>query len=181
MLLIVATTILQYVFCAFVTPEIPAEGKIDLVAFHQCEYRRYVLAAVALFGLAVILNLALRGTNYYADWWRDSVFSIVGVALGLLAFFFRAHWAQIVSAATIAALLTHYLIITSNVVASQLCNAAFGAGRPAACRDCKRHTNLNPDKRRADCTPPLIAHVRRTDMKRRCVMQRGGPSDTASE
>jgi hypothetical protein len=115
-LLIVTTTIVQYVFCSFVTPETPADGKIDLVVFHQREHRRYILAATALFGLAMVLNLALGGANYYADWWRDSVFSIVGFALGLLAFFVRARWAQIVSAATIAALLTYYLIITCNVV-----------------------------------------------------------------
>jgi hypothetical protein len=117
-LLIVAATIVQYVFCSFVTPETPAEGKIDLVAFHQREHRRYILAAVALFGLALVLNLALGGAHFYADWWRDSAFSIAGVALGLLAFFVRTRWVQIVSAATIAALLTYYLIITCNVVAA---------------------------------------------------------------
>lgn len=34
-LLIVATTIVQHVFCSFVTPETPAEGEIDLAAFHH--------------------------------------------------------------------------------------------------------------------------------------------------
>ena len=117
-LLTVATTICQYVFCALVTPETPAEGEIDLLAFHQREHRRYILASVALFGLSMAFALAFGGAKYYAAWRRDSVFSILGVALGLLAFFVRARWAQIVAAVTIAVLLTYYMIVTCNVVAT---------------------------------------------------------------
>lgn len=116
-LLSVATMILQYVFCAFVTPERPTEGTIDLVAFHQHEHRRYTGAAIALFGLALVLNLALGGAHFYADWWRDSAFSIAGLMLGFLAFFVQARWAQVVSASSLAVLLTYYVIITCNVVA----------------------------------------------------------------
>ena len=117
-LLTVATTIFQYVFCALVTPETPAEGEIDLVAFHQREHRRYILASVGLFGLSVVFGLAFGGASYYADWWRDTVFSVAGVALGLVALLVRARWTQIVSAAAIAAVATYYMIITCNVVSA---------------------------------------------------------------
>jgi hypothetical protein len=76
-----------------VTPDIPAEGNFNLIAFHQFEHRRYVLAANGVYGLLVA-----------------SV-----VALGLVALFVSARWAQIVSAASIAALHTGYMIITTRV------------------------------------------------------------------
>jgi len=117
-LLIVMTTIVQYVFCAFVTPEMPAEGKIDLADFHQREHRRYSLAALVLFGLSLALNFALGGASFYADWWRDSVFSIAALLLALLAFLVGARWAQVFSAAALAALATYYVIITCNVAAA---------------------------------------------------------------
>ena len=39
-LLSVALVIVQYVFCAFVTPEVPAQGPVDLAGFHEREHRR---------------------------------------------------------------------------------------------------------------------------------------------
>ncbi len=117
-LLIVATMILQYTFCAFVTPETEAKGNIDLVAFHQREHRRYIGAAVALFALSLVLDLALGGANYYADWLRDSALSIALSVLGIIAIFASARWVQIVSAASTAGLLTYFMIITCNVVAT---------------------------------------------------------------
>lgn len=117
-LLIVVTTIVQYVFCAFVTPETPTEGRIDLADFHRHEHRRYSLAAAVLFAVSLILNFALGGASFYGDWWRDSVISIAALLLALLAFFASAPWAQIVAAGTLAVLATYYMIITCNVVAT---------------------------------------------------------------
>lgn len=117
-LLIVTATIVQYVFCSFVTPETSAEREIDLVEFHQREHRRYILAAVVLFAMSLVVNFAFGGARFYADWWRDSVFSIACLAVALLAFFAHARWAQVSSATTLAALGTYYMIVTCNVVAA---------------------------------------------------------------
>ena len=114
-LLIVLTTIAQYVFCAFVTPERQAEGRIDLAEFHQRERRRYILAAFILFALSLVLDFALGGAHFYADWWRDSVLSIACLLFSLLALFVNARWAQVVSAVAVAAVVTYYTIITCNV------------------------------------------------------------------
>ena len=114
-LLTVATAVLQYVFCAFVSPDIPAEGKIDLIAFHEREQRRYVLAMIALYVFLLVLSLAVGGANYYAEGLRDSVFSIVIVALAVLELFVSARRAQIFSAGAVAALLTGYLIVTTRL------------------------------------------------------------------
>jgi hypothetical protein len=117
-LLTVVITVCQYVFCVFVTPDLPVEGEIDLLAFHQGEHRRYILASVALSGLALVFALALGGAHFYAASWRDTTFSVLLIALGLLAVFISARWAQMVSAITVAALCTYYMFITCNVVAA---------------------------------------------------------------
>lgn len=117
-LLTITLTIVQYIFCSFVTPDVPAEGTIDLIAFHQREYRRYIFAAGALVALALVFNLALGGAHLYADWLRDSAFSLAGGALVLLGYFVSARWAQIFSAAAMAALLTYFTVITCNIVAA---------------------------------------------------------------
>ena len=114
----VALMIVQYVFCSFVTPEVPEEGEIDLVAFHQREHRRYTLAAIALFALAMVFDLVLGGSNFYAAWWRDSALSLLGAALGLLTLISGAYWVQLSAAALLAAICTYFMIVTCNVVAS---------------------------------------------------------------
>ena len=116
-LLTVAIAIFQYVFCALVTPETPTEGEIDLNAFHQREPRRYILASVALFGLAAAFALALGRAKFYSTWWRESEFLILGVALGLLALLVKMRWVQTVAAVATAVLFTYYMIITCNIAA----------------------------------------------------------------
>ena len=111
-----ALTVVQYVFCALVTPEMPTEGGVNLVAFHQREHRRYMAAFLALFGAALVSNFAFGGAHFYTGWSRDSAFSAAGITLGLLAFFVNVRWVQLVVAAMIATLLTVYMVITCNVV-----------------------------------------------------------------
>ena len=117
-LLIVATMLMQYIFCAMVTPERNAEGAIDLLDFHEREHRRYIGAAVALFALALLLDLAIGGANYYAQWIRDSALSLVLVALGLLAIFVRARWVQLGAVVAIAGVNTYFMVVTCNVAAA---------------------------------------------------------------
>ncbi len=110
--------IIQYVFCSLVTPEVPAEGKIDLVEFHQREHRRYIIAIIALLVASVLLNFALGGANFYANWWRDSVLSIAALVLAFLALLVGRRWVQFGSAGILAAIATYYMVITCNVVAA---------------------------------------------------------------
>lgn len=84
-LLMVFVFIVQYVFCAFVTPEKRTDGMVDLVDFHRRERHRYILAAVVLFGLSIAQNSALGAADLYSEWWRDNVLSLEGLALTVLA------------------------------------------------------------------------------------------------
>lgn len=117
-LLSVAVMVLQYLFCAFVTPDTTGERDLDLVDFHHRERRRYSLAAVVLFALALILNALFGGAGFYSEWLRDSLLSFSCLSVGLFAYFISVYWMQVLSAALIAILATFYAIITCNVVAA---------------------------------------------------------------
>lgn len=93
-LLMIATTIAQYVYCAFVTPDTP-EGEIDLATFHESARRGYLSALVLLALLALAFNFTFGGANFYSHWFRDSVVSLVALAATLLGLFVSARWAQV--------------------------------------------------------------------------------------
>jgi hypothetical protein len=92
-----------------------AEGEIDLVAFHEHEHRRYILAFIVLALIAILFNIVFGGANYYSEWLRDTLISAPALAAALLAFFIRARWAQVAAAVVFAALATYFLIVASNV------------------------------------------------------------------
>lgn len=117
-LLIVANFTIQYIFCVLVTPETPDEGNLDLEEFHVREHRRYIFALIALLVASLVLNFALGGAQFYANWWRDSVLTIAALLLSTIAFFVGIRWVQLGAAILIAAVSTYYMVITCNVVAA---------------------------------------------------------------
>lgn len=117
-LLSVALVIVQYVFCAFVTPEVPAQGPVDLAGFHEREHRRYAFALGVLCVMSLISNSAMGEAHFYAYWWRDNALSIVVLALAGFAFYVRPRWAQTLAAALIALLCTYFMVVVCNVVAA---------------------------------------------------------------
>ncbi|MBI3438657.1 MAG: hypothetical protein HY054_08430 [Proteobacteria bacterium] len=72
-LLLIATTIAQYAFCAFVTPDAEKGEDIDLVAFHAQQRRRYLSVIIVFSALALVFNFAFGGADYYTQWLRDSI------------------------------------------------------------------------------------------------------------
>lgn len=115
LLILIASKIAQYAFCAFVTPDVPAAGEIDLRAFHQSERNGYLSAVVAFVVIALVFNLSFSGAFHYAQWLRDSLISLVALALTLLALFVGARWAQLLAAMGFAALAAYFLAVASNL------------------------------------------------------------------
>lgn len=115
LLLTLATSIGQYVFCAFVTPDVPREGKIDLVAFHEQKRGGYLWAFFALGVIAVAYNFGFGLTNHYADWLRDTLLTIPVFAMILVAIFVRASWAQVLSVVIVTIVQTYFLIAAANI------------------------------------------------------------------
>ena len=115
LLLIIVSKIAQYVFCVFVTPELPAEGQIDLSAFHRDERRGYLWAAVAFCAIALVFNFSFGGALHYAQWLRDSVITLAALAATLLALFAGARWVQVGAAVVSAALAAYFLTAVSTL------------------------------------------------------------------
>jgi hypothetical protein len=118
LLLLIVSKIAQYVFCVFVTPDIPADGEIDLKAFHEREGNSYLWAVVAFCLVALAFNFAFGGANFYGQWLRDSVISIIALAITLLAIFVKARWVQMGVAVVFAGLATYFLIAVSTLGAA---------------------------------------------------------------
>lgn len=117
-LLLVVVGTIQYAFCALVTPEMPAEGELDLGEFHARAHRLYILALIGLMIASLVLNVLLGGLQIYESWWRDSVLTIAGMLLSVVAFFVSARWVQMGATILIGAIVTYYLVVTCNVVAA---------------------------------------------------------------
>lgn len=111
---LITSKIAQYVLCVFVTPEIGDRDEvIDLVAFHEREGGNYLWAMVAFGIIAIFFNVAFSG--FYGVWLRDSVISLVAIAVTFVAIFIKARWAQIGAAAAFVALATYFLIASSTL------------------------------------------------------------------
>ena len=117
-LLLVAAGTIQYAFCALVTPEMPAEGELDLDEFHARAHRLYILAMIALLTASLVLNVLLGGLQLYESWWRDSLLTIACLLLSVAAFFVSARWVHTGATILIAGIVTYYLVVTCNVVAA---------------------------------------------------------------
>ena len=118
LLLLIVSKIAQYVICVFVTPDIPAGGKIDLKAFYEQESPRFLWVMVIFCVIALAFNFAFGGAQFYGPWLRDSIITIIAGAIVLTAIFVRVHWVQLAAAAIFASLATFFLLATSNLGAA---------------------------------------------------------------
>jgi len=64
----------------------------------------------------VAVNFTFGGADLYGSWWRDSLLTLVALALCVVAIASSASWPQIGSALLMAALTTYYMVIACNVV-----------------------------------------------------------------
>ena len=111
---LVASKVAQYALCVFVTPEFTAnEEKIDLVAFYEREGPNFLWAMVGFCLIALMFNVAFSG--FYGSWLRDSVLSLVALAITLTALFVSTRWVQVAAAVAMTGLTTYFLIATSTL------------------------------------------------------------------
>jgi len=118
MLLMIATALAQYVFCAFVTPDTNPGGEVDLVAFHERERRRYIAVFLIFSMFSMSFNIAFGVSDLYADWLRDVLISMPAIGAGVLAFFVKARWAQTGAAALLFGLALFFLVLATNLSAA---------------------------------------------------------------
>lgn len=107
-LLWVALMISLYAFSAFTVPETERGEKVDLVAFHESDSKRYITAHV-LFAVLVVMGFAIN-TATFAEWLGRSSFALVGLALTIGALLARPVWLQQAIAIVLAAFGTLFML-----------------------------------------------------------------------
>lgn len=115
-LLLLAAAVLEYAFCALVTPEMPKEGELTLDEFHASTHRLYIGALIILLITSLLLNLLLGGLNMFESWWHDSVLTFVALLVSAIGLFIRARWVQTSVAIVNAVIVTYYLVISCDLV-----------------------------------------------------------------
>jgi hypothetical protein len=88
---------------ALVSPEVRAEGPIDLVAF-QTEHRLDIVGSwLALAIIAVVANVVYGRVFGVITWDQQNLAVIPMVLSGVLALVWRARWAQLAATVIVAA------------------------------------------------------------------------------
>jgi hypothetical protein len=106
--LVVASALIDYLQAALVCPEIPAEGPVDLVAFHAEQSRRYIGAFAAAAAMALILNTVLGGAFNVTEWEQQNLAVVPVLAVALAAAIFRARWVQVAAPFALTAIWVFY-------------------------------------------------------------------------
>jgi hypothetical protein len=100
--------IVNYLQAALVCPEVPAEGLVDLNAFHAEQGRRYIGAFLASVLLALIGNFVFGNMLNVSEWTAQNVAVVPMAIAAALAMIFRARWVQIAMPIVLTGLWIYY-------------------------------------------------------------------------
>jgi len=100
----------DYMQAALVCPEIPAEGKIDLIAFHATRSRRYIGAFAITTVMALITNTYFGGTYKIGDLIAQNAAVLPLIAVSVTATIARKRWVDIAAPILLLAIWTYYLV-----------------------------------------------------------------------
>jgi hypothetical protein len=67
-LFVLAIAIANYLQAALVCMHVPEEGAVDMVAFHEAQARKYILAFIASLIIALLANIFLGGAFHIGEW-----------------------------------------------------------------------------------------------------------------
>lgn len=111
-----AYMIVLYGFCTLVIPEMDRREKVDLVAFHEAEGRRYIATHALFAALTVGVNFGLSGFNELTI--RNTSLAMVGLTLSGVAYFARPVWVQAAAALSLAAMTTFFMVMQMRLLGS---------------------------------------------------------------
>lgn len=109
-LFVLAQAFTDYMQAALVCPEIPAEGTVDLIAFHDTHSRRYIGAFAATATMALIENFYFGGNYNIGEYFLQNVAVIPQIVIALTAVIFRTRWVQVTAPFLMAAIWIYYLV-----------------------------------------------------------------------
>ena len=102
--------IIAFIACGLATPRVPAEGPIDLKAFHAAQGRKYQLAYAAYMIVAIVQGALMIEQPFSDPGFQLDTAIQVAMALASIACatFSRATWLQIAVPALLLVSVIHY-------------------------------------------------------------------------
>jgi hypothetical protein len=104
-------SIIQYLTCALVSPDIKAEGSLDLHVFQETQGRTYIGAFVALIAFSIAINFFGGSAMNIQNWSRENSVVIAMLPITVAPLLWRARWIQIAAPLLFLAALTAYLVM----------------------------------------------------------------------
>ena len=113
-----AYTLINYVWCVFITPEVERGEVLDLVAFHETERRLYLAPLVFLELVAIGANVANGFYASYDHWFGDTIVSGLSLGVALVAILSARKSIQLACGALVLAISIWFIISASNIIGS---------------------------------------------------------------
>lgn len=105
-----AFTVIQYFSCSLVSPKVPEEGPVDLIAFERRNAPLYISAANGLAIAALVSNYLFRDAFPQSASWVEQDLTIVPmIVLMTVATFVRTRWISWVTAAAMIAMTVFFV------------------------------------------------------------------------
>ena len=109
---------LNYFFCALVSPDFEGGETYDLERFHRAEGRTYILVFVATVTIAIVENFLAGEKLGITKQGAENALVLFQLPLGLLPLFVKRAWVQIVAPAVILMTVVAYGTIFYPVLAT---------------------------------------------------------------
>lgn len=103
--------VVQYVYCALVSPDFDAGETPDLTAFHDREGRTYLIALLALFLVALASNAAAGQAEGVRSWASQNAMLLMMLPTIVAPLFVRARWLQLLAPLIMAVLIVIQLCL----------------------------------------------------------------------
>jgi hypothetical protein len=100
----------NYLQAALVCPEIPPEGRIDLVEFHEQHARQYLGMFAVSVVFALVANVVYSTELSVAEWGTQNEAVIPMFFVTIAAVIWRKRWIDVMAAVGMAALWGYYFI-----------------------------------------------------------------------
>jgi hypothetical protein len=103
--------VLNYFFCAFVSPDFEGGETYDMRRFHECEGPTYILVFVAIVAIAMVENFAAGVGLGLSKEGAENALVIFQLPLALLPLFVKRSWVQVAAPAVLLITIVAYAVL----------------------------------------------------------------------
>ena len=103
--------VLNYFFCALVSPDFEGGETYDLRRFHECEGPTYILVFVAIVAIAIVENFAAGTGLGITNQSAENTLVIFQLPLALLPLFVKRSWVQVGAPAVLLISVIAYAVL----------------------------------------------------------------------